>query len=444
VALPTGGTITTSGLYTIHTFTADGTFNSGDIGIFDVLMCGGGGSGGASAAGVGRGPSGGGAGEYIYEPSKVLAKNTNFPIVIGLGGAAPASGTGLIGGNTTGFSRTARGGGPGRAGNNTGVDGGPGGSGGGGSNSSAGIRLGGASTAVSPGIGNKGGDQLTTAVRCGASGGGATGAGLDATDTNAKNGGTGQANSISGSSVTYCTGGQGGNTSTNIAGTAGANPGDGGGAAHGGANTRAGGAGADGIVIVRYLTPLNGSFSISGVASSSVKGSADKRTAFSSAGVGALNFVSAEAGSVFSFAGAATVAFEGNALKQAAFSSSGLTTAAFVGAPIADGVYNANGIGSLTGRARVVFNIQGIGDASFVGQALIGSNANCAGEATVNFVGSSYTNGAFDCPSENITEFVGTIVNWSSENMETEYWGPEEAELPSWTPEDEEEDGGWT
>ena len=57
----TGGTITYSGGYTIHTFTSNGDFTVTSDGVCDYLVIGGGGGGGNSAVGYG-GAGGGGAG----------------------------------------------------------------------------------------------------------------------------------------------------------------------------------------------------------------------------------------------------------------------------------------------------------------------------------------------------------------------------------------------
>ena len=46
ILIPTGGTITTSGSYTIHTFTSSGTFTTGKSGNVELLVVGGGGGGG--------------------------------------------------------------------------------------------------------------------------------------------------------------------------------------------------------------------------------------------------------------------------------------------------------------------------------------------------------------------------------------------------------------
>ena len=52
----TGGTITTDGAYTVHTFTSDGTFNSGSVTNISLLVVAGG--GGGAGGGTGNGGSG--------------------------------------------------------------------------------------------------------------------------------------------------------------------------------------------------------------------------------------------------------------------------------------------------------------------------------------------------------------------------------------------------
>jgi hypothetical protein len=115
LALPsaTGGIITTSGNYKIHTFIASGTLTvtSAPAGTaFEILMVGGGGSSG--------GYSGGGAGgEVLYTTAATLAVQA-YSIVIGAGGTSPTGNGGDIIGNpgsvTTAFGETAKAGGGGK------------------------------------------------------------------------------------------------------------------------------------------------------------------------------------------------------------------------------------------------------------------------------------------------------------------------------------------
>src|ERR1700690_537169 len=65
----TGGTITTDGAYTVHTFTAGGTFQitSGSGNVECLVVAGGGGGG----WGNGGGP-GGGAGGLVYQAARAM------------------------------------------------------------------------------------------------------------------------------------------------------------------------------------------------------------------------------------------------------------------------------------------------------------------------------------------------------------------------------------
>ncbi len=64
----TGGTITTSGGYTIHTFTSSGTFTpSGTVNVETLVVAGGGGGAGGTSSATGQG--GGGAGGVLYTSS---------------------------------------------------------------------------------------------------------------------------------------------------------------------------------------------------------------------------------------------------------------------------------------------------------------------------------------------------------------------------------------
>jgi hypothetical protein len=255
----TGGTITTSGAYTIHTFTVSGTFNPGSlISSVDVLVVAGGGAGAKELAG-----GGGGAGGVIYSSGKAVTSGQDYSVTVGTGGLFGTL-RGGDGGNST-FSNliaVGGGGGGGSSGSNPPyINGNPGGSGGGGG-TGWGAGTGGLGTT---GQGKNGGNGWDTTPRMGGGGGGAGVAGalgVYATGTGGK-GGDGIQNSITGTATYYGGGGGGGDTSNKggsgglgggghgvsgvVAGTAGT--GGGGGA---GVN---GGAGGSGIVIIRYLTP---------------------------------------------------------------------------------------------------------------------------------------------------------------------------------------------
>ena len=282
----TGGTITTSGDYKIHTFTGPGTFTVTNTGpgssTVDYLVVAGGGGGGARHGG------GGGAGGFRTNfPSScagVPVTAQAYPITVGGGGIAgvwinePNPGANAPGGKGSDsvFSTiTSTGGGKGAtAASNTtcGAVNLAGGSGGGGTHSGPSIIGGTGNTPpVSPSQGNPGGGGLNSAPYDGAGGGGATAAGTPGASDNV--GGNGTTNSISGSPVAYAGGGGGGG----YAGASGAGGSGGGGAGsptspgvvNGTANRGGGGGGAgnnvpvgqpgqvgstggSGIVVIRY------------------------------------------------------------------------------------------------------------------------------------------------------------------------------------------------
>ena len=266
----TGGTISTTGGYNIHTFTSSGTLTisgASATGIDYIVVAGGGGGGGTRAGG-------GGAGGVVVATNQTLAAGT-YTITIGSGGAA---GTGTNDGGDGGSSslgsiQSCFGGGNGGGQANAG---GSGGSGGGGSDGQAG------GSGVS-GQGNNGGGS--TGATGGGGGGGKGGAGGDGGQGAGSTpssyvgglGGTSLSNSYSGSSVEYGGGGGGGGrdnysggtggggggnggktTGTNAtAGTANRGGGGGGGGRHSGGDSthKNGAAGGSGIIILRYLTP---------------------------------------------------------------------------------------------------------------------------------------------------------------------------------------------
>ena len=82
----TGGTVTTSGNYTIHTFTSSGTFEvTSGTGSVEYLIVAGGGGGGGSVADAWS-PGGGGAGGM--RTGTVTASTGSYTITVGNGGAA--------------------------------------------------------------------------------------------------------------------------------------------------------------------------------------------------------------------------------------------------------------------------------------------------------------------------------------------------------------------
>jgi len=276
----TGGTVTTSGDFKIHSFTGDGNFVVSQVGnspvpgggpanVDYVVVAGGGGSGNGSP--VGRGGGAGGAGGFrttFPSPScnagafPVAAQT--YPITVGGGGtAAPSPVANRKGSNSVFSTITSTGGGAGGTAyqNSPSVPadltGGSGG-GGGGSNAAALIGQGGAGNTppVSPSQGNSGGNGGGGNDNGGAGGGGGGIGGGGGTGGNNASGtggtaGSGSPNSITGTGVTYAAGGAGGNGSGSGAGTAGTTN-RGNGASGGGATGGAGAAGGSGIVIIRY------------------------------------------------------------------------------------------------------------------------------------------------------------------------------------------------
>ena len=244
-----GGTITTTGGYRIHSFTGTAGFTyTGATRNMEYLIVAGGG-GGNRASQDGDNGGGGGAGGFKSGTSSITTGSYN--IVVGGGG-----GVGIQGSESSFNSIVSTGGG--RGGQNS--SGGTGGSGGGGSMGNGG----GSGTA---GQGSNGGSGA------GRDGGGGGGGGAGATGGNGGNGGalggaggTGLPSTITGSSVNYAGGGGGGGSwyNNNGGGAGGAGGGGAGGSSgsSGSANTGGGGGGAflggaagggSGIVIVRYL-----------------------------------------------------------------------------------------------------------------------------------------------------------------------------------------------
>ena len=243
----TGGTITTSGDYKIHTFTGPGTFcvsaiseNAPDNTV-DYLVVAGGGGGGAGCGAGGGGGAGGfrffanpstnpqsGPGSPRNAPAGIEVTATAYPITVGAGGGgghAPnsPSGNGDNGSNSSFSTITSHGGGFGAGGNMSSPNNaGPGGSGGGPSRNRGGTADGN-TPPVSPPQGSAGGDG--TNGLGGDGGGGAMGIGGDNGNLpGASSGfggvggagagitGFGASNGECSSSVQYFSGGGGGGT----------------------------------------------------------------------------------------------------------------------------------------------------------------------------------------------------------------------------------------
>lgn len=272
----TGGTITTSGNYKIHTFTGSGVFeliSSPQGSTIDLLVVAGGGTGGL-LTGQGVRAGGGGAGGLVYIENYPV-NNANYTITVGAGGSS-ASGTAVAVGNNSVFSGnsgiiTALGGGTGGYNDNT-DNATAGGSGGGGwypgyvgKPSTQPVNTNdGKAVYNSTGWGNKGGDS-SGAQPYAAGGGGAGGPGGNANTGNGPVGGTGKQLSISGT-LTYYAGGGGGAGYPPQAGYAEYAGGLGGGgtgsndsydvisnaAPYTGGGGGSGGSGGSGIVIIKY------------------------------------------------------------------------------------------------------------------------------------------------------------------------------------------------
>ena len=290
----TGGTITTSGDYKIHTFTGDGTFTvssvgntaGGGTGVSYVVLAGGGGGGsrnpggGAAGAGAGGYREGKNSGDpYSASPLNapagltVSASPGSYPVTIGAGGPAnssPGNHQGGDGGQSVFSTITSAGGGGGGASCSTNPPGNgrPGGSGGGSAFSPSTRPAGTGNTPpVSPPQGNPGGTGRTGGTVSSGGGGGASAAGAAADGSSGGAGGNGVASSISGSPVTRG-GGGGGSSETTPEGaggsrgggqgkfvndpTAGMNGTDNLGGGGGGGYCSAGGTGGSGVVIIRY------------------------------------------------------------------------------------------------------------------------------------------------------------------------------------------------
>ena len=298
----TGGTVSCSGNFKIHTFTGPGTFcvssvsNLAANNVVDYLVVAGGGSGPATGGGdgvAGGGGAGGfrffaspsnnpqsGPGSPLNAPAGITVSAQGYPITVGGGGdAGTAPGTGNSGSNSSFSTITAAGGGKGGRGDPS-KNAADGGSGGGGANN-AGAAGSGNTPSVSPAQGTNGGAGGPAA---GGGGGGAIAAGA-AASSNGGNGGAGGGITGFGSSNGQCSscvqyfsgGGGGGNGNANFpspgtvgtgglgGGADGRNPsnpalsngtvntgGGGGGASDKNPGGGSGGNGGSGIVVIRY------------------------------------------------------------------------------------------------------------------------------------------------------------------------------------------------
>jgi hypothetical protein len=257
----TGGTITTSGDFKIHTFTGDGCFAVSSLANdvvgppgnnVDYLVIAGGGGGGSYQSGVDFG-RGGGAGGYressgnsgpytaspLASPTGITVTATTYPITVGGGGAGRGSpgAPGTNGSNSVFSTITSTGGGGGGSHTTAGQSGG---SGGGGS--------------PTPGNGNTPPTSPPQGFPGSNQGGGAGGPGKNGTTSSIN--GTPTTRAGGGGGVDGPGGTGGGGTYTvprsEIDGTANTGGGGGGGGASGAPGVQGGGAGGSGIVIIRY------------------------------------------------------------------------------------------------------------------------------------------------------------------------------------------------
>jgi hypothetical protein len=275
----TGGVISYAGGYTIHTFTASGTFTPLQSLDVEYLVIAGGGGGATNTANSNSGGvGGGGAGGFRTNVGGAPLSLSTSPVTVTVGAGGNGSSTsgvnGSNGANSTFSSITSSGGGGGGA-TNTG-NGNAGGSGGGGYGFPLNTFNGGAGNlgSYTPVEGFAGGRGHTdgTTYTTGGGGGGASAAGIQKTSNSGGDGGAGRTSIISGLTLTYAGGGGGGASGgTGGAGGVGgggagsvvganatpgtANTGGGGGGVGGGSNSVfVGGNGGSGIVIVRYAS----------------------------------------------------------------------------------------------------------------------------------------------------------------------------------------------
>jgi len=268
----TGGTVTTSGDFKIHSFTGDGCFVVAQTGIqvgcnggpgnVDYLVVAGGGGGGSGGGAYGGGGGGAGGHRTTFPSPSCNAgafpiSAQTYPITVGGGGTGGPSQEGGNGSNSV-FSTITSAGGGGGGGANVGAtltrpcggfkrSGGSGGSGGGqggvlycspaGNPSPNYTRGTGNTPPVSPSQGNPGGytaNPWPQGAGASSRGGGGGGHGSAGGNQPGGHGGNGTANSITGSPVTRAGGGGSGGSDWPSFPLAGGNPGPGGGGGGGG------------------------------------------------------------------------------------------------------------------------------------------------------------------------------------------------------------------
>ena len=254
-----GGTETTytSGgtTYKVHSFTSSGFFRVTAAISVDFLIVGGG--GGTAAAELSYGATGGGGAGGMVEGTSITIPVGKHTVTVGQGGAASnaynVAGSGGDSSFNYGTTVTAKGGGGSPDYATTGTAGGSG-SGGSEPNGAAGASTQSSQNSGVSGIaqfGNAGG--AAAGYQSGAGGGGGAGGAGQARSAGGA-GGAGRANSITGSSVTYAVGGNGGATGY-VNGSPGTNGRGNGasGATSSHPNEGQGAAGGSGIIIIRYV-----------------------------------------------------------------------------------------------------------------------------------------------------------------------------------------------
>ena len=256
-----GGTETTytSGgtTYKVHTFLSTGFLRVTAATTMDFLIVAGG--GGSAAAELSYGATGGGGAGGMVVGTSITIPAGKHTVTVGAGGAASnAYNVAGSGGDSTfaygGTTVTAKGGAGSPDYATTGQNGGSG-SGGSEPNGAAGSSTQSSQNSGISGIsqfGNAGG--AASGYQSGAGGGGGAGGAGQARSAGGA-GGAGRANSITGSSVTYAVGGNGGPPATYTNATAGTNGRGNGatGASSNHPNEGQGAAGGSGIIIVRYV-----------------------------------------------------------------------------------------------------------------------------------------------------------------------------------------------
>jgi len=275
-----GGTITTSGDFKIHTFTSSDNF---------VVSCAGnacgsnkvsylvvaGGAGGGRDAGGGGGAGGFREGKCSSDPytdspldagTGLSVPAATYPITVGGGGAGGASSAvrGTSGSPSIFSTITSAGGGGGGSGGSGVKTGADGGSGGGGRAQCSNAGGSGNTPPVSPPQGNNGGNGSNPSGQRSAGGGGATTAGTTPSCGSIAPGGTGATTSINASAIAYAGGGGGSSNSGSIGSTAsscgtggshganGTTNKGGGGGGEGVGDSGTAGTGGSGVVIIRY------------------------------------------------------------------------------------------------------------------------------------------------------------------------------------------------